>query len=62
MTIELINSVEVVSEQLVVATDPTENTGLLPLDLEATNNVVAQVSSHVTSVRVALFFPLLYRS
>ena len=57
MTFELINSVEAVSEQLVVATDPTGNTGLLPLDLEATNNVVAQVSSHVISVRVALFFP-----
>ena len=43
MTPELIASVSVVSEQLAMATDSEEETGLLPLDLNSTNNVVAQV-------------------
>ena len=46
VTPELLESVAVVSEQLAMATDSPQDTGLLPLDLEATNNVVAQVSSH----------------
>ena len=48
VTPELRESVTVVSQQLVTATDHhTRNTGLLPLDLEATNNIVEQVSSHL---------------
>jgi hypothetical protein len=43
VTPELVESVAVVSEQLVRATDSGEEAGLLPRDLQSTNNVVAQV-------------------
>ena len=52
MTPELLESVAVVSEQLAMAT----GSRLLPLDLEATNNVVAQVSSLTTAVPSKLFY------
>ena len=43
VTVELIENVAVVSEQLVMATDNQVEAGLLPLDLNSTNNIVAQV-------------------
>ena len=47
VTPELVESAVEVSEQLAMATDSDQETGLLPLDLESTNNVVAQVmNSH----------------
>ena len=39
VTPELLESVAVVSEQLVMATDIAEGPGLLPLDLQATNDI-----------------------
>ena len=43
VTPELLESATVISEQLVMATDSEEAVGLLPLDLNTTNSVVAQV-------------------
>ena len=43
VTPELLESATVISEQLVMATDSEDAVGLLPLDLNTTNNVVAQV-------------------
>ena len=43
VTPELIESAAVISEQLVMATDSDVAVGLLPMDLNSTNNVVAQV-------------------
>ena len=47
VTPELLESVAVVSEQLAMATDMAEGRGLLPLDLEATNDIVAQVGYNI---------------
>ena len=44
MTPELVESAVEISSQLAMATDSEQEAGLLPLDLESTNNVVAQVS------------------
>ena len=43
VTPELVESVAVVSLQLVMATDSTLDTGLLPLDLQSINDILAQV-------------------
>ena len=48
MTVELIENVAIVSEQLVMATDNQVEAGLLPLDLNSTNNIVAQVKVYFT--------------
>ena len=52
VTPELIASVSVVLELLVVATDSEEEPGLLPLDLDATNSIVLQVKKtlHTTYI------------
>ena len=47
VTPELLESAAVVSEQLAMATDMAEGRGLLPLDLEATNDIVAQVGYNI---------------
>ena len=58
VTPELLESVAAVSEQLAMATDIAEGRGLLPLDLEATNDIVAQVtlqSNDSSSMHVSFF-------
>ena len=51
VTPELIEAATVISEQLVMATDREEApTPLLPLDLNTTNNVVAQVRDDLLTV------------
>ena len=43
MTLELVKNLSIVSEHLAMATNATDNYGLLPLDLQSTNNIVTQV-------------------
>ena len=59
VTSELIASVSVVSEMLVVATDSEEEAGLLPLDLNSTNSIVLQVKKrlHTTYIEPTKILP-----
>lgn len=43
VTFEMVKNLSIVSEDLAMATNTTDNYGLLPLDLQSTNNIVAQV-------------------
>ena len=62
VTPELIEATTVISEQLVMATDREEAPApLLPLDLNTTNNVVAQVRDNlVTMINTDIIHIMLY--
>ena len=56
VTPELIEAATVISEQLVMATDREEvPVPLFPLDLNTTNNIVAQVRDDLLTMMIAFY-------